>query len=223
MQQKFLWVKRLKSEQLSVTKGQQVVTGSHLHYEVRRGGYGTDVDPKKYLESYQANKDFVADSSSPVGGVVDAVKDGAAAVGGALKGAALWLWKQSKVNETFDTIAMNAITGRNDKVSWEEPGSNTGSNGSSGSSGGSSGGFNIDSFIPKNTQEAILKKTAELTVMNETGGDYTASVNGFTADRQTISPDIGIAQWRGDAARSIFLDMAKELQMTLVLTTMQTK
>lgn len=41
--------------------------GSHLHYEVRKGGYGTDVNPGKYLESYVANKDFVADPTADLG------------------------------------------------------------------------------------------------------------------------------------------------------------
>lgn len=33
-------------------------TGSHLHYEVRRAGYGTDVDPMKYLQGYKGDPNF---------------------------------------------------------------------------------------------------------------------------------------------------------------------
>ena len=36
----------------SLVTGKRTVTGVHLHYEVRREGFETDVDPLSYLESY---------------------------------------------------------------------------------------------------------------------------------------------------------------------------
>ncbi|NNV04745.1 M23 family metallopeptidase, partial [Brevibacillus sp. MCWH] len=33
-------------------------TGSHLHYEIRRSGYGTDVNPTAYLKGYKGDPNF---------------------------------------------------------------------------------------------------------------------------------------------------------------------
>jgi len=136
----------------------------------------------------------------------------------ALTGAALWLWKQDKATETFETITSNALTGRRDKVDWTIPteggdvASSTGSAAeSAGSSTPSSGGFNIDGFIPKNTQDAILKKTAELTAMNETNGNYTYGKNDFRAGGGRISPSVGVIQWRGNYVRSMMQQMHQKL------------
>jgi len=111
-----------------------------------------------------------------------------------------------KMSEAFSLYSENLYSGENKQLSWGDS-FLTGSS----SSDGYVGNFNID-FIPKNVQDAILKKTAELTVKHESGGKYTYGRNDVNASTgQRISPSIGIIQWRGGNAKAIMDRMLQEM------------
>ena len=105
--------------------------------------------------------------------------------------------------------AGNLINGTNDRYVFNEKGT---SNSSGSSSSGSSNGSGVaSSIIPTNVEEAIAKKTLEMTILHETGGNYTRVVNDKRGSGETISPSIGIIQMRGNNARQLMKDMYAKL------------
>ena len=112
----------------------------------------------------------------------------------------------SKLTELVEVYAGNIINGTSNRYTYDPKGSS-----SSGSSGNSSSSGVGSSIIPANLEEAILKKTLELTVKHETGGNYTRVKNDTDASGNPISPSIGIIQMRGNHARTIMQRMAARL------------
>ena len=110
----------------------------------------------------------------------------------------------SKLSELMGIYTENAFFGRNDQLSW-----GTDDTGSPIQAPSSTAGID---FIPKNLQDAILKKTAEETIKHESNGNYTFAkndINGSTG--QSISPSIGALQWRGGYAKQLMQNMAAKL------------
>ncbi len=182
-------------------------TGSHLHYEVRQNGYGSDVDPGEYLKSYVANKDFVPSKSTDSGSNGSSSEESRS-------------FYNSPFNDPFTTTTGD-FTKIFTKMSGmalfgEDPTANNVSTTENSTpykvTGGAKLPFNMDNFVPKNEKEAILKKTVELTVSNETGeGNYFAAKNGIDSNKNRISPDLGIFQWRGNTAQRIMQTMSKRV------------
>ena len=102
----------------------------------------------------------------------------------------------TKMNEAFALFSENVRMGTNKKLSWDN------SNNTPTDSGTNISSSTID-FIPKNLQEAIIKKTLDLTVGSESSGNYAVAKNDIDgATRASLSPSIGILQWReGNAKR----------------------
>jgi len=163
-------------------------TGSHLHYEVRRGGYGTDVNPAAYLQKYRAGiKDFSSLATSVPASGTDPEPDPST------------LELFGKMVENFNLYVDNVFQGTNNRLTW-------GSKLSAGATTSMSSPV-LTNFIPRTLQEKIIKKTAELTIGSESGGNYTYGRNDRTPDGTPLSPSIGILQWRGNNARQIMQRM----------------
>ena len=115
----------------------------------------------------------------------------------------------SEMTRLISIYAGNLINGTNDRYVFNEKGT---SNSSGSSSSGSSNGSGVaSSIIPTNVEEAIAKKTLEMTILHETGGNYTRVVNDKRGSGETISPSIGIIQMRGNNARQLMKDMYAKL------------
>ncbi len=115
----------------------------------------------------------------------------------------------SKLTELVEVYAGNIINGTSNRYTYDPKAKS--SSGTSGSSDSSSSSGVGSSIIPANLEEAILKKTLELTVKHETGGNYTRVKNDTDASGNPISPSIGIIQMRGNHARTIMQRMAARL------------
>lgn len=117
----------------------------------------------------------------------------------------------SKMLEAFSIYSNNIFTGKEDRLTFGKTNTSTGSTTSSNTSGGTVG----TSFIPQTVQDAILKKTLELTVQHETGGNYTRVKNDVSVSSSgathEISPSIGIIQMRGNNAKTLMQNMYKKL------------
>lgn len=112
----------------------------------------------------------------------------------------------TKMLEAVGIFVGNVTNGTNDRLTWGNSTSSTSSTSTSSSSSGYS-----SSIIPTTVQDAILKKTLEMTVEHETGGNYTRVKNDTTSSGQAISPSIGIIQMRGNNAKEIMQNMYKKL------------
>ena len=114
----------------------------------------------------------------------------------------------AKMTEAFTLYNENLMNGTNKLVSWDEEGKSNDFNVSITNDSNNS----LTNFIPKTLQESILKKTLELSVGSESSGDYTSSNNDRNASTgATISPSIGILQWRGNNAKSLMQRMYEQL------------
>ncbi len=110
----------------------------------------------------------------------------------------------TKMLEAVGIYVGNVTNGTNDRLTW-------GNGTSSSSSSSSSGEGYSSSMVPTTIQDAILKKTLELTVQHETGGNYTRVKNDTTSSGESISPSIGVIQMRGNNAKELMENMYKKL------------
>lgn len=78
---------------------------------------------------------------------------------------------------------------------------------SSSSSSSSSSGT-----IASSLDDAIAQKATEMIIQSESGGDYSSCNNDINASTgASISPSVGIMQWRGDSAKRIMQEMYAKL------------
>lgn len=71
-------------------------TGSHLHYEVRRKGYGTHTDPIAYLREYYAAEKLAEEAEEAV---MEAIKD----------------WQLQLADKAIDNLAAKAVLNNADE------------------------------------------------------------------------------------------------------------
>lgn len=81
-----------------------------------------------------------------------------------------------------------------------------------GSNNGGDTGSNGSGAIATSLDDAIAQKATELIIRNESGGDYSSCNNDVNASTgASISPSIGIMQWRYENARRIMKEMYAKL------------
>jgi murein DD-endopeptidase MepM/ murein hydrolase activator NlpD len=180
-------------------------TGSHLHYEVRQGNYGTDVDPTKYLISY-ANKSPLStlnnlkSAALDTGFNVDSAKE--------LKNqfAELSILDIfSKMTENFSLYAENIFKGQAKEFSL------FGENDSDIADWVTETGLNFTPLSVKNIspqwQQAIVDKAVELIIKGE-GGKIDAVTKDVSAGSRTPrGMSLGLMQWNGERARSMLQEV----------------
>ena len=115
------------------------------------------------------------------------------------------------LSQVFTGYTNNMIFGDEYKgIDWDQVNgitrtittSDSGSSSSSSSSGG----------IASSLDDAIAQKATEMIIRSESGGDYSSCNNDVNASTgASISPSVGIMQWRGASARRIMQEMYNKL------------
>lgn len=170
-------------------------TGDHLHYEVRKHGYGTSVDPTEYL--IQTNGGTTAPTSDI----------GASSTFGAPVKQDMNIFDLfGKMVENFSLVNSNLFGSDFKPFSLFDT-----TNSPSAVASGVSSSFvplNVNGFSPA-LQKSIADKTAEILVQGEGGKLDAITSDASPGDHSPRGMSIGLMQWNKERARGLLNSLAQ--------------